>query len=157
MCMKYKTGDCNWLPAIVFGKAALITYDRIEECTIPDGLYKYEVSYEDGVPARVARGVWVNFYGTILVKEELDFHGCSYRYIDKKEEFIELGGKPVTFEEFNKMEVYNVSVTETLSRVIPHLAITPEEAIKEVRELYKHKFIILDSEDMCGKAEFEVM
>lgn len=42
---------------------------RIDRCTVPEGRYQYEVAGDDdsgGDPARVQRGVLVNFFGTLV-------------------------------------------------------------------------------------------
>lgn len=42
---------------------------RIDRNTVPEGRYQYEVAGDDdsgGDPARVQRGVLVNFFGTLL-------------------------------------------------------------------------------------------
>ena len=47
---------------------------RIDRSTIPEGKYQYEVAGDDdsgGDPARVQRGVLVNFFGTLICDEPL--------------------------------------------------------------------------------------
>ena len=47
---------------------------RIDRNTIPKGKYQYEVAGDDdsgGDPARVQRGVLVNFFGTLICDEPL--------------------------------------------------------------------------------------
>lgn len=47
---------------------------RIDRSTIPEGKYQYEVAGDDdsgGDPARVQRGVMVNFFGTLICDEPL--------------------------------------------------------------------------------------
>lgn len=42
---------------------------RIDRSTVPEGRYQYEVAGDDdsgGDPARVQRGVLVNFFGTLI-------------------------------------------------------------------------------------------
>lgn len=49
-------------------------YDmRIDRDTIPKGMYLYEVADgdSDGIPARIRQGILVNFYGTLICKQEL--------------------------------------------------------------------------------------
>ena len=50
-------------------------YDvRIERSSVPQGLYHYEVAGDDdcgGDPVRVAKGILVNFFGTLISRTEL--------------------------------------------------------------------------------------
>lgn len=50
-------------------------YDvRIERSFVPQGLYHYEVAGDDdcgGDPVRVAKGILVNFFGTLISRTEL--------------------------------------------------------------------------------------
>lgn len=51
---------------------------RIDRGTIPEGKYQYEVAGDDdsgGDPARVQRGVLVNFFGTLICDEPLPLGG----------------------------------------------------------------------------------
>lgn len=45
------------------------------------------------------------------------------------------------------MNTYQVEVEETLARVVPVAAETPEEAVRKVRAAYEAGTIVLDSED----------
>ena len=47
---------------------------RIERNTVPEGKYQYEVGGDDdsgGEPARVQKGVFVNFFGTLICNHPL--------------------------------------------------------------------------------------
>lgn len=47
---------------------------RIERSSVPQGLYHYEVAGDDdsgGDPVRVAKGILVNFFGTLISKTPL--------------------------------------------------------------------------------------
>ncbi len=50
-------------------------YDmRIDRATVPDGKYLYEVAGDDdsgAEPARVGKGVLVNFYGSLICNQPL--------------------------------------------------------------------------------------
>lgn len=52
---------------------------RIDRSTVPEGRYQYEVADDDegqGDPARVQRGVLVNFFGTLISDVPLPL-GCD--------------------------------------------------------------------------------
>lgn len=46
---------------------------RIDRATVPKGKFLYEIgdSCSDGVPARIQRGIMVDFYGTLICDREL--------------------------------------------------------------------------------------
>ena len=61
-------------------KLCYFTDFRIDRSSIPEGFNMYEVAdCCDGVPSYLAKGILVNFYGTIITKEEFDLEG---RYCD---------------------------------------------------------------------------
>ena len=56
---------------------------RIDINTVPEGKFQYEVAGDDdsgGDPARIQKGVMVNFYGTLISDEELPLgeHGILW-------------------------------------------------------------------------------
>ena len=58
----------------VCGIPCLFHDSRIERSTVPDEKYLYEIGGDDesgGEPARVQRGVWVNFFGTLICDQLL--------------------------------------------------------------------------------------
>lgn len=58
----------------VCGIKCLFNDVRIERNTVPEGKYQYEIGGDDdsgGDPARVQRGVWVNFFGTLICDNPL--------------------------------------------------------------------------------------
>ena len=66
------------LPEIeVKGKYALFTDLRVEQGTVPDGMYCYALRHgdDDGFPCTVEEQVTVNYFGAVLLAEPLDFGG----------------------------------------------------------------------------------
>jgi hypothetical protein len=55
------------------------------------------------------------------------------------------------------MKIYTIEVIETLSRQVEVVAENREEAIKKVEEQYVNCEIVLDSADMCGDTEFNLV
>ena len=58
----------------IFGVPALFTDLRVDRSTVPDGVYRYEVRYSDefgGEPVELARGIIVDFFGTVLTREPI--------------------------------------------------------------------------------------
>jgi hypothetical protein len=47
---------------------------RIDRNTVPEEKYQYEIGGDDdsgGEPARVQKGVWANFFGTLICDQQL--------------------------------------------------------------------------------------
>ena len=58
----------------IFDVPALFTDLRVDRSTVPDGVYRYEVRYSDeygGEPVELARGIMVDFFGTVLTREPI--------------------------------------------------------------------------------------
>ncbi len=58
----------------IFVVPALFTDLRVDRSTVPDGVYRYEVRYSDeygGEPVELARGIMVDFFGTVLTREPI--------------------------------------------------------------------------------------
>lgn len=59
----------------LFGKKMLLTMARIDRASVPEGLHLYELRHADddwGEPCELARGILVNFYGTVLSREPIE-------------------------------------------------------------------------------------
>lgn len=72
--MRYNADELSYERVQVFGKTAFFTNERIQRDSVPEGIYQYEVRHDDccqGIPCEVAKGVLVNFWGTLLMTEEL--------------------------------------------------------------------------------------
>lgn len=66
------------LPEIeIKGKYALFTDLRVEQGTVPDGMYCYALRHgdDDVFPCTVEEQVKVNYFGAVLLAEPLDFGG----------------------------------------------------------------------------------
>ena len=66
------------LPEIeVKGKYALFTDLRVEQGTVPAGMYCYALRHgdDDSFPCTVEEQVTVNYFGAVLLAEPLDFGG----------------------------------------------------------------------------------
>lgn len=64
--------EVNWEKVLVCGEEALFADERVDRNSVPSGYYMYEVRHDDdcqGDPVQIARSIFVNFWGTILVKE----------------------------------------------------------------------------------------
>ena len=72
--MRYNANEVPWEVVTVLGKTMLFFDRRISRETVPEGLHMYEVRHADddwGDPCEIAEGILVNFFGTLLSKEEL--------------------------------------------------------------------------------------
>lgn len=73
----------------LFGKKVLFTSERIRDSDLPKGFYKYEVRHDDecqGIMCEIAKRIFVNHWGTILSKEEIDLGSDGYLLIDEEKD-----------------------------------------------------------------------
>jgi hypothetical protein len=69
----------------VFNRPALFTPSRINRNTVPDGYYLYEVRHDDdcqGDAVQIARSIFVNHWGSLIVKEEIQLPSDGFLDID---------------------------------------------------------------------------
>lgn len=71
---RHNANDIVWGKIEIFGKECLFSDLRIDRKTIPEGWFMYEVRHDDedwSNPVEIGLGILVNFFGTIITKEEL--------------------------------------------------------------------------------------
>ena len=71
---RYEYNTENYETVCVCGVECEFYDVRIERSSVPQGLYHYEVAGDDdcgGDPVRVAKGILVNFFGTLISRTEL--------------------------------------------------------------------------------------
>ena len=87
--MRYSADGLYYEKVIVLGYQALFTNERIKRDTVPDGWYLYEVRHDDecqGIPCGIAKGVLVNFWGSLLMLDKLpEVEEEGYLCIDEEE------------------------------------------------------------------------
>lgn len=72
--MRYSADELYYENVIVLGYGALFTNERIRQDTVPVGWHLYEVRHDDecqGIPCEIARGILVNFWGSLLMHDKL--------------------------------------------------------------------------------------
>ena len=72
--MRYPSDELYYEQVTVSGHTALFTNERIKRDTVPDGWYLYEVRHDDecqGIPCEIAKGILVNFWGSLLMHDKL--------------------------------------------------------------------------------------
>ena len=77
--------DCKLTLTINGKECETMLYDGIRLSNVPDGKYAYELRGSDedcGVPATVEHKVCVNFCGTIVADEPIDFCGNDFAEIE---------------------------------------------------------------------------
>ena len=96
--------EMTWDVVEVLGKECLFNDLRIDRNTIPEGYFMYEVRHADedwGEPCEIALGILVNFYGTLIAKEQFDLETDTnnpYVYIEWDKDWRYLG-KTMKFRE----------------------------------------------------------
>lgn len=77
--MRYNVNEAKWTTIKLKNKLCLFTDFRINRNSVPEGFNMYEVAGCSGTPSYIAKGILVNFFGTIITKEEFEF---TDRYYD---------------------------------------------------------------------------
>jgi len=74
MAKRYNAAELEFETVNVFGHPAIFTDLRVDRASVPDGLHMYEIrdGGSDGDPAEIADSVFVDFYGTVLMKAHID-------------------------------------------------------------------------------------
>jgi len=69
----------------VLMKPALFSNGRIDPNTVPAGYHLYELRHDDdcqGDVVQIARSIFVNFWGSIIVKDEIELPKDGYLDVD---------------------------------------------------------------------------
>lgn len=71
----------------VLGKPVLFTELRVDRDTVPEGLYRYELRHGDSdwsAPCELARGIMVNFFGTVLTSDPYQLPPMGWLSVNRK-------------------------------------------------------------------------
>ena len=96
----------------LFGKPALFNDLRLDQNTVPKGLYLYEVRYDDETwePVQIAKGILANHLGSILTCERLKIPPNGYLDLETKTDWKYINGGCHTVQEF--LEKYPIRQKE---------------------------------------------
>ena len=86
----------------LFGKPMLFTDVRIDKKSVPDGMYQYEVRYDDdniGDPVQIARNVMANHLGTLITNRPIKLPPDGYLDIEP-ENYWDYTGESAGLNEF---------------------------------------------------------
>ena len=89
--MKFDAMEEHFEKALIDGREVLFTNIRIDRSTVPENLYCYDIREMDGfsgVAASVERYVWVNHWGTILLKEAFPLENGRYEILGDDMEYL---------------------------------------------------------------------
>ena len=83
--MRYDARKLTYDEVTLLGAPALFTECRIDRTTIPTQLHLYEIRHEDedwGRPCQLAKGILVNFYGSLLTRHPIELPNSGYLDFD---------------------------------------------------------------------------
>lgn len=84
--MRYQANELNYEKVQILGKIGFFTNERIQKDSVLERVFQYEVRHDDlcqGIPCEVAKGIFVNFWGTLLTLIELsEVEQNGYQYIN---------------------------------------------------------------------------
>ncbi len=77
---------------LLYGKKVLFSEERIRKEHIHSSLYLYEIRHADEKQfemVQLSKGILVNYYGTIISKEEITLDENGYRDIDEEKDVVD--------------------------------------------------------------------
>ena len=86
--MRYDAAKITYDDITLLGVPALFTEYRIDRTTIPSQLHLYEIRHEDedwGRPCQLAKGILVNFYGSLLTRQPIELPDSGYLDFDAED------------------------------------------------------------------------
>lgn len=105
--MRYHAEELRYERVRILEKEAFFTCDRIQEDSVPEGLYQYEVRHDDeglGNPVQISRGILVNFYGSLLCREKLEDEETQGTIYISEEDWSWMSDKSITLDEVRRKE-----------------------------------------------------
>ena len=110
--MRYPSDELYYEQVTVSGHTALFTNERIKRDTVPDGWYLYEVRHDDecqGIPCEIAKGILVNFWGSLLMHDELpEVEKGGVLYISEEEWIADTAEECMLNEYWEKGETEHI-------------------------------------------------
>ena len=80
--MSYDAKKAAYQEVTILGRPALFAECRIDNSTVPKGLYRYELRHGDenwGDPVSLSRNIIVNYYGAVLTREPFQLRTARHR------------------------------------------------------------------------------
>ena len=103
--MRYRAEELFYERIKLFGKEGLFAEDRVLGNSVPEGFVRYEVRHDDeglGEPVEAARGILVNFLGTLLLEEKLEQVEKEGYCLIEETDWEYIGERSCTLEEYRK-------------------------------------------------------
>lgn len=103
--MRKHASEITYDEVTLLGIPALLTDWRVDRATTPDGLHLYELRHADedwGEPCQAAKGILVNFYGSILTVQPLPIPASGYLDFDTQELVYVEDDACATLDEFTQ-------------------------------------------------------
>ena len=113
--MRHDATKLNFSVATLFDKPVLFTDLRVDRATVPPQLHLYEFRHEDedwGRPCQLAKGILVNFYGTVLTLDPLELPEDGYLPMDAEDLSYPDAIADVSLDSF--LRTYSASIEEVL-------------------------------------------
>ena len=103
--MRYQANELHYEQVTVLEKEAIFTDLRVSRDSVPKGFSCYEVRHDDecqGNPVEIAKGILVNFYGTLLVQGSLERVEKEGYCFFEEDDWNDSGERSFTLEEYRK-------------------------------------------------------
>lgn len=80
-----KAQEADWQRCWLMGQECLMSEDRVDRSTIPEGFFSYALRHGDdpGVPCTIESSACVNYYGVLLTNDNLPIDDNGYLPLSK--------------------------------------------------------------------------
>ena len=113
--MRHDATKLNFSVATLFDEPVLFTDLRVDRATVPPQFHLYEIRHEGedwGRPCQLAKGILVNFYGTVLTLDPLELPEDGYLSMDAEDLSYPDAIADVSLDSF--LRTYSASIEEVL-------------------------------------------
>ena len=98
--MRYHAEELRYERVRIFEKEAFFTCDRIQGDSVSEGLYQYGF----GNPVQIAKGILVNFYGSLLCRDKLEDEETQGSIYLSEEDWCWMSDRSITLDELLRKE-----------------------------------------------------
>lgn len=101
----YNANELSYETMEMLGQTVLFTDMRVDRTTIPEGLHAYSLRHDDecqGDICEIAPSIMVNFWGTILCRDEIPLTDNGRRYVDEYD--YTYTGDSMSIEEYMELD-----------------------------------------------------
>ena len=145
--MRYDVMNEYYTEIRLFGKPALFNDMRLEQETVPKGLYLYEVRYDDETwePVQIAKGILANHLGSVLTRERLKIPANGYLDLEAKTDWKYKDKGCRTVQEF--LEKYPEEYRKHILTYVKKKFFNYRHSYQRIADEYKTEFLLREQKE----------